>query len=109
MCIKLNTFIDIISNVPNKNSGGFVTHGDNILASIRANFDPKNSTEKWSNMAVFSEANAIFKLRKIQNLIITPQMIITSDTGRYEILSVEDVKQRGIYIQIIAKKVNGSA
>jgi hypothetical protein len=94
MSIQLNTFIDIISTTPTKNAGGFVTHGDNILASVRAYFEPTNSTEKWSNMATFSEANAVFKFRKIPDLTVTPQMIITSDTGRYEILSVEDVKQK---------------
>lgn len=33
---KMNTFIDIISTVPVKDSEGFAVTGDTILASIRA-------------------------------------------------------------------------
>jgi hypothetical protein len=60
-------------------------------------------------MVTFSEANAIFKFRKIPDLTITPQMIITCDSGRYEILSVEDVRGRGMYLEVLAKKIEGSS
>jgi len=109
MAIKLNTFCDIISTVPVKDAEGFVTKGDNIVASVRAYFEPKNSTEKWSNMAQFTEANALFRFRKLSDVAVTPSMVITCDTGRYEILSVEDVKQRGMYIEVLAKKTEGSS
>ena len=116
MAIKLNTFIDIITTSPVKDSEGFVTHGlgtqalcDNIVASVRAYFEPKNSTEKWSNMATFATANAIFRFRKIPGLTVTTQMIIVSGTERYNILSVENVRQRGMYLEIIAEKVEGSS
>jgi hypothetical protein len=33
---KSNTFIDIIITTPTKDAEGFVTHGDTILASVRA-------------------------------------------------------------------------
>jgi SPP1 family predicted phage head-tail adaptor len=109
MAIKLNTFIDIISTKPVKDSEGFATKGDTVLASVRAYFEPKNSTEKWANMAQFSEATAIFKFRKIPGLNVTSDMVIVCDSGRYEILSVEDVRQKGTYIEAIAKAVVGSA
>jgi head-tail adaptor len=109
MSIKLNTFIDIISTTPTKDAEGFITHGDNIVASVRAYFEPKNSTEKWSNMAQFSEATALFRFRKLPSVTVTTSMVITCDTGRYEILSVEDVKQRGMYLEILARKIEGSS
>lgn len=107
--IKLNAFIDIISTAPTKDAEGFVTHGDTILASVRAYFEPKNSTEKWANMATFSECNALFKFRCIPDLEITPSMIISGGTGRYEILSVENVRQRNMYLECLCKKVEGSS
>jgi len=109
MSIKLNSFIDIISTTPTKDAEGFVTHGDNIVASVRAYFEPKNATEKWVNMAAFSEADALFRFRVIPGLTVTPQMLITSDTGRYEIISVENAKQRGMYLEVVAKKTEGSS
>jgi SPP1 family predicted phage head-tail adaptor len=109
MAIKLNTFINIISTISAKDAEGFVTHGDTVVASVRAYFEPKNSTERWSNMAQFSEANALFRFRKLSDATVTASMAITCESGRYEILSVEDVKQRGMYLEILARKVEGSS
>jgi len=115
MSIKLNSFIDIVSATPTKDAEGFVTRGDNTVASVRACFEQKNATEKWANMAVFSEADALFRFRVIPGLQVTPQMLIISDagcqpgSGRYEIISVENAKQRGMYLEVIAKKTEGSS
>ena len=104
MAIKLNTFCDIISTESTKDAEGFATKDDTVIASIRAYFEPKNSTVKWANMAQFSEANALFRFRKLPDVSITPSMIISCDTGRYKILSVEDVKQRGMWMEVLAQK-----
>ncbi|GHU38356.1 hypothetical protein FACS1894105_12190 [Clostridia bacterium] len=102
-----NTFIDIISTAPIKDAEGFVTHGDNILASVRAYFEPRNSTEKWRNNAAFQEANALFRLRIIPSFAILSSFYIVCDSGRYRIISVEDVRGRKMYVEIIAAKVEG--
>ncbi|GHU36093.1 hypothetical protein FACS1894105_05890 [Clostridia bacterium] len=104
---KMNTFIDIISTAPVKDVEGFVTHGDNILASVRAYFEPRNSTEKWSNMAAFQEANALFRLRNIPGFAILSSYNIVCDSGRYRIISVEDVRGRNMYVEILAAKMEG--
>jgi len=110
----LNSFINIISTEPVKDSEGFVTHGDNVVASVRAYYEPKNSTQKWLNIANFVTANALFKFRKIPNVTVTTSMFIScrsaerTPDGRFKILSVEDVKQRGMYISVLAEKVEGS-
>jgi head-tail adaptor len=109
MAIKLNTNISIITTEPTKDAEGFVTHGDTILTTVRAYFEPKNSTEKWRGSSLFSEADAIFRFRVIPGLEVTPQMVIGSGAGRYEIVSTENVRQRGMYIEVIAKKTEGSA
>jgi hypothetical protein len=108
MSLKFNTFIDIISTVPTKDAEGFAVKGDNILASVRAYFEPKNLTEKWVNSATFSKVNALFRFRYIPGLPITPDMVIVSDTGRYKIISAEDVKQRHMYWECLAEKAEGS-
>jgi head-tail adaptor len=106
--IKLNTFIDIISTVPTKDAEGFAVNGDKILASVRAYFEPKNLTEKWANSATFSKVNALFKFRYIPDLSITPDMIIVSDSGRYKIISAENVKSKGMYWECLCEKMEGS-
>jgi len=106
---KMNTFIDIISTVPVKDSEGFAVTGDTILASIRAYKEDRRGNEKWANMAAFSEASSLFRFRKIPGLEVTPEMVIVCEDGRYNILSVEDVRGRGMYLEVLAKKVISGA
>ena len=60
----MNSFIDIISAEPVKDADGFVNHGDTVLASVRAYFEQKNSTEKWRNMSQSSEVAIGFRAKK---------------------------------------------
>ena len=105
---KINTFIDIISTAPTKDTEGFVTTGDNILASVRAYIEERRGNEKWANMAAFSTANVLFRFRKIPGLIIDTTLFITCENGRYRIISVEDVRGRGMYVEVLAEKQEGT-
>ena len=102
---KMNTFIDIISTVPIKDEDGFTTKGDNILASVLAYKEDRHGSERWTNMASFSSATFLFRFRKIFGLKVTNEMVIVCDDGRYQILSVEDVRNRGMYVEVLAEKL----
>ena len=104
---KMNTFIDIISTEPTKDADGFVNHGDTVLASVRAYFEQKNSTEKWRNMAQSDEVNALFRLRTIPGLALHNRHVIVCEGKRYNIYSVENVKGRGMYLEVLAVIVDG--
>lgn len=101
----MNTFIDIISTVPIKDKEGFSIKGDNILAIVRAYKEDRHGSERWMNMASFSTASCLFRFRKIPGLEINTEMVIVCDDGRYQILSVEDVRSRGMYVEVLAEKI----
>ena len=105
---KMNTFIDIIKPVPSKDEEGFATTIDNILASVRAYKEDQHGSEKWANMASFSTATSIFRFRKIDGLKVTTDMVIVCDEGRYQILSVDNVRNRRMYIEVMADKLESS-
>ncbi|KGP75000.1 phage head-tail adapter protein [Desulfosporosinus sp. Tol-M] len=105
---KMNTFIEIISTAPTKDTEGFVTHGDTILASIRAYKEDRHGNERWANMAAFSEATAMFRFRKIPALTVDTAMFIICDGCRYNIVSAEDVRNRGMYVEVMATEVKPS-
>jgi len=105
---KMNTFIDIIEKVTIKDSEGFSTEIDNIVATIRAYREGRHGTEMWANRATFSEATDLFRFRCIPGVTITTAMLIVCDDGRFEITSVEDVKGRGMYTEVLAKDVKPS-
>lgn len=104
----MNTFIDIISTAPVKDSEGFVDHGDKLLASIRAYKEDRHGNEAWKNRASFSSATSLFRFRKIPGIEITTDLFITCEDGRYNILSAEDIKGRGMYVEVLAEKIEAS-
>ena len=105
---KMNTFIDIIEKVTTKDQEGFRTEVDNIIASVKAYREGRHGNEKWANRAQFSEATDLFRFRRIPNVTVTTSMVLVTKDGRFEITSVEDVKGRGMYIEVLAKEVKPS-
>ena len=47
----------------------------------------------------------MFRFRVIPGLTVTTAYVILCGDDRFEITSVEDVKGRGMYIEVLAKKV----
>jgi hypothetical protein len=60
---------------------------------------------KWTNLSSFSDATVLFKFRKIPSFNLTVKHVIVCKTGRYRILSIEDVKNRGMYYEILCDEV----
>jgi len=105
---KMNAFIDIIQTQMMKDADGFSTQTEVVIASIRGYREGRHGTEKWANRAVFSDATDLFRFRSIPNAPITTNMVIICEGQRFEITSVEDVKGRGMYIEVLGKKVEAS-
>ena len=105
---KMNTFIDLVEKRTVRDSEGFSTETDVILASVRAYREGRHGNEKWANRAQFSEATDLFRFRCIPGVAVTTAMVIVNGDGRFEITSVEDVKGRGMYIEVLAKEVKPS-
>lgn len=105
---KMNTFIDIVKTRKVKDSEGFTSTEDVVLASVRAYREGRHGSERWANLAAFSEATDLFRFRVIPGLSLTTSMFLVCEDGRFDITSVEDVKGRGMYIEVLAKKVVAS-
>ncbi|MEG0944129.1 MAG: head-tail adaptor protein [Angelakisella sp.] len=102
---KMNGFADIVITKRIKDSEGFSTTADEILASVRVYREGRHGSERWANLAAFSEATDLFRFRYIPGLTVTTDHILVCEDGRFEITSVEDVKGRGMYTEVLAKKV----
>lgn len=105
---KMNAFIDIIQTQMVKDAEGFSVETDVVLISIRAYREGRHGTEKWANRAVFSDATDLFRFRAIPDVLVTTDMVIVCEGKRFEIISVEDVKGRGMYVEVLGKKVEAS-
>ncbi len=105
---KMNNFIELISTEPVIDPEGFAVSKDTVLKRVRAYKEERHGNERWANNAVFSEATALFRFRKIPDIKVTTKLIISCEDEKYNILSVEDVKGRGMYIEVMAKKIEPS-
>lgn len=101
----MNSFIDIISIENIIDEEGFSEKVENVVASVRAYKEDRHGTQKWANMAAFSEATTLFRFRNIPDVNITTKLYILHEGIRYDIVSVENVRERGMYIEVMAKKV----
>jgi len=105
---KMNQFITICKNVHVKDKDGFVETEDVVVAKVRAFKEDKRASEKWVNMATFSTATTLFRFRVIPNEEITSEMTIKWKEKSYQILSVENVRERGMYLEVMAEMLEGS-
>ena len=101
---KMNGFADIVKTRQVKDSEGFTHSEDEVLASIRVYREGRHGSERWANLATFSEATDLFRFRCIPGLTVTTDHILVTEDGRYDIVSVENVKGRGMYIEVLAKR-----
>lgn len=102
---RMNTLISIVREVLTKDAEGFTTKTDQVLTSVFAYREGRHGSQKWVNRAAFSEATDLFRFRVIPDLALTTAMIIFCGDDRFEITSVEDVKGRGMYLEVLARKL----
>jgi hypothetical protein len=102
---KMNGFADIVAVTRTIDSEGFPTTDDTILASVRVYREGRHGSQRWANLATFSEATDLFRFRIIPGVSITTDHILYCNGEKFDITSVEDVKGRGMYIEVLAKKV----
>ena len=102
---KMTEFIDIVEKETVKDSEGFKTEKDKITATVRAYREGRHGSEKWANRASFSDATHLFRFRCIPGVKITTAMTIVCNDGRFDIASVENVKGKGMYVEVLAKEI----
>lgn len=104
----MNTFIDIVTTKRLKDEAGFTMSSDEIVASVRAYREERHGSQKWANRAAFSEATDLFRFRVIPGIAVTTNHAIFCENIRFDIISVEDVSGRGMYVEILAKRLEGT-
>ena len=102
---KMNGFADIVETRQVKDGEGFTHSEDEVLASVRVYREGRHGSEKWANMATFSTATDLFRFRVIPGVTVTTDMRIVCGGHTFEITSVEDIKGRGMYLEVLAQEV----
>ena len=105
---KMNCFASVISRTVSTDAEGFKTEVDTIIADVRCYHEGRHPSYRWANLAAFSSSTDLFVMRKVPGLIIKTGYFIQYQGVRFLVKSVEDVKERGMYYEIFAERVEGS-
>lgn len=107
---EMRNIIQIAERIIEKDEDGFARnpHQYNILKTVRAYKEDRRGTKVWANRAAFSNANVLFRLRKIKDFEITPQLFIKHQGKIYSISSVENIGNMGMYIEVLCDSTEGS-
>lgn len=106
---KMNAYIEIGVAERVSDEDGFTTEGLNVVAKVKAYREDRHGSQKWANRAAFTSASSSFVFRSIPGIAITTAHIILCGTEQFNIVSVEDVKRRGMYTEVLAEKVVASS
>lgn len=101
---QMNGFADIVKTKQVRDSEGFTHFEDEVLASIRIYREGRHGSQRWANLAAFSEATDLFRFRCIPGLTVSTDHVLVTEAGRYDIVSVENMKGRGMYTEVLAKR-----
>ena len=102
---KMNTPAQILRKTKVLDAEGFGEMTDVVLASPRVYREGRHGSQRWANYAAFSEATELFRFRAIPGVTITTADTLLCGGDRFDILSVENVKGRGMYVEVLAKAV----
>ena len=102
---KMRSRAALYRKVVTRDAEGFSVEEEQLVASFRAYREGRHGTERWANRAAFSEATDLFRFRQIPGVTVTTAMQLECDGKRFEITSVENVRSRGTYVEVLAKAV----
>ncbi len=104
MSIKLQHFIELMRTQTITDDEGFEKTVDIPLAHVRAYREDRYGSEAWKNRSQFSTATVLFRIRAIPGITLDTRCVVITEDGRYNILSVEDIRHKGMYWEILAEK-----
>lgn len=108
---KMTAFIDILEKVTTKDAAGFANSSYNTVASVRAYREERNTSAKWERIiggAVFANVSVMYRFRTVPNLTVTAKHFVSEGGNIYNIVNAEDVRGRGMYVEVLAETAEGS-
>ena len=103
---KMNQRIEILAPTTITDAEGFQSKELAVVVSVRAFREGRHGTSAWANRAAFTRATDLFRIRKPSVVVDETMLIRTSGGELFEIDSVEDVRGRGRYLEILASNTH---
>ena len=104
----MNGFAVIKQKLLGKDDDGFKKETEIVIATVRCYREGRHGSKRWANLASFTDATDHFRFRVIPDVKVTADYYIEYNGERFSILSVENVKGRGMYLEVLARKVEST-
>lgn len=105
---KMNGFAVIKQKLHGKDDDGFKKETEIVIATVRCYREGRHGSKRWANLASFTDATDLFRFRVIPDVTVTTDYVLDYEGERFKILSVENVKGRGMYLEVLARKVESA-
>lgn len=102
---KMTGFLTILRKEYKTDDEGFKKETVDVVVQVRCYREGRHGSYRWANLAAFSEATDLFRFRRIPHFHFSTDYILVYNGERFKPLSVEDVKSRGMYVEVLAKKM----
>ncbi len=90
-------------------SDGFSKTVESVVAeNIRCYREGRHGTERWVNLSTFSNVTDLFRIRTDPSVQITPSDILYCGGEHFRIFSVENIRGKGMYTEILAERMEPS-
>jgi len=87
---------------------GFAVKVEKLILKVKAYREERHGSESWKNRASFTSATTLFRIRRNPGMKITPEYFLLCDGEKYNIISVQDIKDNGMYLEILAERTASS-
>jgi len=105
---KFTGSVTILQKVRTKDAEGFTSQTLNVVSTVRCYHEGREGKLLQANLATFTEATDLFQIAKPADFTLSRAYVLECGGKRYEILSVDPLKGRDLYLQVIAKSIEGA-
>lgn len=101
---RMTRTVQIIRRTNTPDSEGFSSTQDEVIKTVKAYREGRHGSEAWRNRASFTDATDMFTIR-YPHFEVKTDMFVRDGDSIFTITSVENVKGRGMYVQILGREV----
>ena len=96
---SMNKKAKIIRVINSKDTEGFSIKTEEVIAEIRCYKEGRHGSERWANLASFSEATDLFRFRKIPGVKVTEEFFIIFEEEKYDTVQIGDTVYTDVVIR----------
>ena len=105
---KFTGSLTILQKVRTQDSDGFTSQTENAVAAVPCYHERRDASTRWEHLTTFTEVTDLFQIKRLPDVELSRSYVLESGGDRFEILYIEPIKGRDVFLQILARCVSGT-